>query len=338
MPRDTIYLQNVNPLTINARQDTSLVCNNEVLYAYALYTGGAGNITLSWSDGLGQGNQIPFIARNTETYVVTATDQCGNMVQDSFTVFVPNVAPLILTFTEDTAICPGSPVTLNATASGGIGNLSLSWSTGETNIYSKLVAPQQTTFYSVILTDSCGNSLTDGALVTVLSPDVSISYMYKENRLLQFFSTASADVVSYLWDFGDGQTSTLQNPEHEYADSGYYNVMLVVTNQFGCTDTAFEVIYAYPDFRFFIPNTFTPNFDALNDVFTGKGMGFIKYQMIIFDRWGVEIFTTDDIKRGWDGDDGSGRRCPIGVYAYRVDLETPAQIKYRYIGHVNLLR
>ncbi len=338
MPRDTIYLQNVNPLVINARPDTALVCNNEVLYAYANTSGGAGNITLSWSDGLGDGNQIPFIARNTETYVVTATDQCGNTVVDSFTVIVPNITPLVLTFTEDTAICPGTPVTLNATAGGGIGDLTLTWSTGEINIYSKLVAPQQTTFYSVILTDSCGNSLTDGSLVTVLAPEVSISYMYKDNRVIQFFSTSSPDVVSYFWDFGDGQTSTDQNPEHTYADSGYYNVMLVVTNQFGCTDTAFETVYAYPDFRFFIPNTFTPNLDALNDIFTGVGMGFIKYEMIIFDRWGVEIFHTDDINRGWDGEDRNGRRCPIGVYAYRVDLETPAQLKYRYIGHVNLLR
>jgi len=338
MPRDTIYLQNVNPLAITVRPDTALVCNNEVLYAHATTTGGAGNITLNWSDGLGQGNQIPFIARNTETYVVTATDQCGNSVVDSFTVTVPNAIPLVLTFTEDTAICPGSPVTLNATASGGIGNLNLTWSTGESNIFSKLVAPDQTTFYSVILTDSCGNSLTEGALVTVLAPDVSISYMYKENRIIQFFSTASPDVVSYSWDFGDGQTSDLQNPEHTYADSGYYNVMLVVTNQFGCTDTAFELVYAYPDFRFFIPNTFTPNFDALNDVFTGVGIGFVKYHMTIFDRWGVEIFNTDDVDRGWDGTDGNVRRCPIGVYAYRVDLETPAAIKYRYIGHVNLLR
>ncbi len=338
MPRDTIYLQNVTPMTVTARTDTSLVCNNEVLYAFATSTGGAGNITLSWSDGLGQGNYIPFIARYTETYVVIATDQCGNSVTDSFTVFVPNVTPLILTFTDDTAICPGSPVQLNASVGGGIGPLNLSWSTGESNIFSKLVFPMETTLYSVILTDSCGNSLTDGALVTVLAPEVSISYMYKENRTLQFFSHPSPDVVSYLWDFGDGQTSALQNPEHTYLDSGYYNVMLVVTNEFGCTDTAFTVVYAYPDFRFFIPNTFTPNWDALNDIFSGLGLGFVKYEMRIFNRWGQEIFYTNDIHRGWDGTDGKNGNCPIGVYAYKVDLETPASLKYRYIGHVNLLR
>lgn len=338
MPRDTIYLQNVNPIILTARPDTSLVCNNEVLYASATFTGGAGNITLTWSDGLGQGNSIPFIARNTETYVVTATDQCGNSVVDSFTVFVPNVTPLVLIFTSDTAICPGTPVTLTATVSGGIGPLNLGWSTGESNIFSKLVAPLVTTLYSVILTDSCGNSLADGALITVLAPEVSISYSYKENRVLQFYSNASADVVSYEWSFGDGQTSALQNPEHTYADSGYYNVMLVVTNSFGCTDTAYELIYAYPDFRFFIPNTFTPNMDALNDVFTGLGIGFIKYEMRIFNRWGDEIFYTNDVHRGWPGTDDGNNNCPIGIYAYRVDLETPAFLKYRFIGHVNLLR
>lgn len=337
MPRDTIWLQNVNPLVVTARQDTSLVCNNEVLYAYAFTTGGAGNVTLTWSDGLGQGNFIPFIARSNETYVVIATDQCGTTTIDSFTVFVPNATPLVLTFTSDTAICPGSPVVLNATVGGGIGPLNLSWSTGESNIYSKLVVPMETTLYSVILTDSCGNSATDGALVIVLAPSVDISYSYKDNRIIQFYSTASQDVVSYFWNFGDGQTSTLINPEHTYADSGYYNVMLIVTNEFGCTDTAFEFIYAYPDFRFFIPNTFTPNGDALNDVFTGLGIGFIKYEMRIFDRWGAEIFFTNDLNRGWPGTAGNSN-CQIGVYVYRVDLETPAELKHQFIGHVNLLR
>lgn len=338
MPKDTIYLQNVAPISVIARDDTSLVCNNEVLYATALASGGAGNITLTWSDGLGQGNSIPFIARNTETYVVIATDQCGSTATDSFAVFVPNVDPLLLSFTPDTSICPGTAIVLNALASGGIGPLNLSWSTGENNIFSKLIQPMETTFYSVILTDSCGNSLTDGSLVTVLAPDVDISYIYKENRTIQFYANVTPDVVTYEWNFGDGQTSALQSPEHTFADTGYFNVMLVVTNQFGCTDTAFELIYSYPDFRFFIPNTFTPNLDALNDVFTGLGMGFIKYEMRIFNRWGQEIFFTNDIHRGWAGTDENDYNCPIGVYAYRVDLETPSQMKYRYIGHVNLLR
>jgi len=337
LPRDTIYLQNVDPMVLNVRDDTSLVCNNEVLYAYANVTGGAGTITYTWSDGLGQGNYIPFIGRFTETYAVIATDQCGNTVIDSFTVFVPNAAPLILTFTDDMQICPGTAVTLQATASGGIGVLNLGWSTGESNIYSKVVSPTTTTFYSVILTDSCGNSATDGALITVLAPSVEISYVHKNQRVIQFYSYPSPDVVSYLWDFGDGETSALQNPEHTYADSGYYDVILIVTNEYGCTDTAFTTIYAYPDFRFFIPNTFTPNGDGLNDVFTGYGMGFVIFEMRIFNRWGQEIFYTNDIHRGWPGT-YKDSLCPIGVYSYKVDIITPSGFEHNYIGHVNLLR
>lgn len=338
LPSDTVWLVNVEPIQVTARPDTTLDCNNVVMHAYANTTGGAGNITLSWNQSLGQGNYIPFIAKQTQTYVVTATDQCGNSAVDSFTVFVPNVAPLVLSFSNDTSICPGSPVTLNASASGGIGDLNLAWSTGDKDITSILVNPFETTLYSIIVTDSCGNSVTDGALVTVLAPGVTADYMYKDNRKIQFFSTPSHDVETFLWDFGDGNTSTEQNPEHTYADSGYYNVILVVTNEFGCTDTAELLIYAYPDFRFFIPNTFTPNGDGLNDVFTGAGMGFAKYEMRIFDRWGVEIYFTTDIDRGWPGTDKANNKQPIGVYAYRIELTTPADIKHRYIGHVNLLR
>ena len=337
-PRDTIWLQNVNPLLVTARPDTFMTCNNVVIFAYANTTGGAGNVTLSWNNSLGDGNYIPFIARNSDVYVVTAIDQCGTVSTDSFTVTVPNAAPLSLIFTEDSAICPGSPVQLNASIGGGIGDLNLTWSTGQQNILSQTVFPDESTLYSVILTDSCGNSLSEGALITVLAPDVSLSYTYLDNRYLQFYSHPSPDVVSYFWDFGDGGTSTDRDPNHRYADSGYYQVMLVVTNEFGCTDTAFEIIYAYPDFKFFIPNTFTPNTDGLNDVFTGKGMGFVKYEMRIFNRWGQEIFYTNDINRGWPGTDEKDVNCPIGVYTYRADLETPSGRQNQFIGHVNLLR
>jgi gliding motility-associated-like protein len=196
----------------------------------------------------------------------------------------------------------------------------------------------ETTLFSVAVHDSCGNTLTGASLVTVLQPSVDFTYTYLRNRLLQFNSTASADVVSYFWDFGDGGTSTEADPQHDFADTGYFNVVLTVTNAFGCTDTAMDQIYAYPDFVFYIPNTFTPNVDGLNDVFSGKGMGFTDYEMLVFDRWGEEIYKTNDIHRGWPGTTSDDVRCQIGVYAYKVQLTTPPGQVYTYIGHINLIR
>lgn len=338
LPQDTIYLVNVNPLVVTARPDTSLDCNNELVTLYANIQGGAGQVTYVWDNNVGTGNYIPVLARQTTTYVVTATDACGDVQTDSVTITVPNAQPLNLVFSPDTAICPGQPITLTANASGGIGDIIYSWSTGQGNVTNVTVYPQETTLYSVVVQDSCGNTLSGQSLVNVLSPSVIFTHIYVENRTLKFNSMASSDVVSYAWDFGDGGTSTEEDPTHEFADTGYFTVTLVVTNVFGCTDTAVDVIYAYPDFVFYIPNTFTPNIDGLNDVFSGKGMGFIAYEMRIFSRWGEEIFYTDDINRGWPGTTNDDQRCQIGVYAYRVKLTTPPGKVYNYIGHVNLIR
>lgn len=337
LPGDTIFLKNVEPLIVTARPDTVLDCNNEIVTLYASITGGAGWVVYSWDNNVGTGNYIPVLSRQTTTYVVTATDQCGNVESDSVTISVPNVPPLTLSFSPDTAICPGEEVTLTAYATGGIGDITYSWSTGDGNVNSITVSPYETTLYSIAVNDSCGNTLTAKSLVSVRNPSVQFVYSYLENRKLKFTSAASEDVVSYYWNFGDGGTSTDMHPTHEFADTGYFTVTLIVTNAFGCTDTAVQEIYAYPDFVFYIPNTFTPNLDGINDVFSGKGVGFKEYKMRIFDRWGQEIYVTDDYHRGWDGT-YKDERCQLGVYAYKIELITPPGKLYTYVGHVNLIR
>ena len=60
--------------------------------------------------------------------------------------------------------------------------------------------------------------------------------------------------------------------------------------------------------------------------------------MFIFDRWGQEIYRTADISRGWTGIDDQGRPFPLGVYVYKVSLETPVGDVYEYSGRVSLIR
>src|SRR5690606_32956424 len=99
------------------------------------------------------------------------------------------------------------------------------------------VYPEETTVYSVIVSDSCSNTLTASMIVAVRAPEADFTWDYYENRKLNFIPTASPDVVAYYWEFGDGDTSTMISPFHTYLDTGYFDVMLVVTNKYGCTDT-----------------------------------------------------------------------------------------------------
>lgn len=143
---------------------------------------------------------------------------------------------------------------------------------------------------------------------------------------------------SYVWNFGDNtENSTETNPSHTYIMVGQYEVTLISTNQWGCSDTIVHTVYIDDDFAFYIPNAFSPNGDGINDLFSGKGYGIKEYVMYIFDRWGEKIYETTDLSKGWDGT-YKGAEAQQDVYIYRVDIIDIHGEKHRYNGHFTLVR
>lgn len=93
----------------------------------------------------------------------------------------------------------------------------------------------------------CRDSVVFGAGVTVGSkPVADFSATPLENCAFQpvQFISLSAPADQWLWDFGDGETSTLENPAHSYTDTGYFTVRLIATNN-GCPDTMTKVNYVH---------------------------------------------------------------------------------------------
>jgi gliding motility-associated-like protein len=339
LPSITIPIKNTDPIDVNAMPDTAFNCNNQLVLLSASASGGVNPLTYTWSNGVGSGNNIPVIVRETTTFVVTVTDACGALVsEDSVAITVPNADSLTLRFTADTSICPGQEVLLLAEAAGGIGDITYSWSTGDINTDSVLVYPLQTTMYSIIVEDSCGNTVGASSLVLVKAPTADFGMFYIENQKIQFLNQSSSDVVSWYWNFGDGNWSTEESPLHAYADTGWFYVLLIVVNDYGCADTLVKAVYSYPPFVLFIPNTFTPTLDGLNEEFLTIGQGFVSFDMGIFDRWGRELFRTKDIHRGWNGKDERGNYYPLGVYVYRIDIVTPPGLKEKFLGRVTIIR
>jgi gliding motility-associated-like protein len=100
------------------------------------------------------------------------------------------------------------------------------------------------------------------------------------------------------------------------------------------------VITVDEDVAVYIPNTFTPNDDNINDVFNVKGLGLKSegYMMQIFDRWGTLVYTTRDINKGWDGTI-KGQKASDGVYIYSVKVIGDNGLgKKEFKGHVTLLK
>lgn len=157
------------------------------------------------------------------------------------------------------------------------------------------------------------------------------------------FTNQSQDYTKWYWMFGDSNNldSVNSNPTHYYQtnDATYYYAVLTVQNQYGCQDTAKHKVTIEPEFMFYIPNTFSPNNDDVNDEFTGVGIGILEYELRVFDRWGAKVFQSNDIKQGWNGKmRGYDEDCKEDVYTWKVELKNVFKKSYNYVGHITLLR
>ncbi|MES2565917.1 MAG: PKD domain-containing protein [Bacteroidota bacterium] len=155
-----------------------------------------------------------------------------------------------------------------------------------------------------------------------------------------FFNTSgTTNIVSWYYNFGDGSGSDEINPMHTYLTWGDYYVTQTVTNVFACPNTIGMTIRVLPEFRFWIPNAFTPgNKDNLNDVFKPIVIGVEDYTFMIFNRWGQLIYTTTDTEAGWNGA-FKGADSPMDVYVWKCEFKNIVSKEYESrIGHVTLVR
>jgi gliding motility-associated-like protein len=138
--------------------------------------------------------------------------------------------------------------------------------------------------------------------------------------------------------FGDGEFSKSIAGEHTYKNYGTYRITQVVTNYAGCIDSTSDMVRVLPEFRLWIPNTFTPDEDDRNEVFRPSTIGASNYQLEIYDRWGKQIFKTIDPSQGWNGA-YRGEKCQQGVYTWRLTFKNAVTEKSElHLGHVTLLR
>jgi gliding motility-associated-like protein len=156
----------------------------------------------------------------------------------------------------------------------------------------------------------------------------------------------SAGAISYVWNFGDGGSSTAVNPSYLYTTVGIYPVQLIATNAFGCSDTAYSEVTTNADVVF--PNVFTPDPNGAsggfydigsltNDIFFPYTSGVTDFKLQIFNRWGELIFETFDVKQGWDGY-YRGQLCQQDVYIWKAYLKLNNDKTFNKTGDVTLLR
>lgn len=152
------------------------------------------------------------------------------------------------------------------------------------------------------------------------------------------FNNESAEADSYLWDFGDGNTSTEVNPVHEYTSQGDFDVTLLAFKSNICQATVVHGTFVIREgTSMFIPNTFTPNGDAVNDEFVITLTNLNAYRIRIFNRWGDQLFETNDIFKNWNGL-YKGEPVPVGTYFYIINGLDANNMVIKRSGSVTVIR
>ncbi|MBI2271082.1 MAG: PKD domain-containing protein [Bacteroidetes bacterium] len=225
------------------------ICLGQSATISASTSGGTGNYTYSWSPSItGNGSTQTVSPTVSTTYTVTAYDQNNCFYQsDTIAINVFSLTPGSITMSATTPICPGQSSQVSVMVTGNTGSLTYSWNNGlgnGTGPYT--VTPSQPTTYVVTITNSCGTVIKDSIKVnfnpppTVLfSPDTlegctPVTIYFSDQSLT---GNNSDPITSWFWSFGDGSTSTLQNPSHTYNNAGTYSVVLQVTTLQGCTNS-----------------------------------------------------------------------------------------------------
>jgi gliding motility-associated-like protein len=90
--------------------------------------------------------------------------------------------------------------------------------------------------------------------------------------------------------------------------------------------------------RIYIPNSFSPNGDGVNDVFGLHGVGIYDPRLVVYNRWGNPVFETTDTIEVWTGDNGSGYYSEPGAYNWKVYYKDNEGFKREKSGVVLLIR
>jgi gliding motility-associated-like protein len=328
----------------------SITANNDSL-CFGLGTGmqaianggNQGLYTYQWSDNMGVFQNVAVSPTQTTTYYVTVADGCSDAVTDSITITVfPQYSLQLSTSSID---CYGQDGFATANITGN-SSYSFLWNVNPPVTSPTLNAPVGGNYFLTVTDEQSGCELDTlvnipgyGVLTALFSANPNLECIPYNQNLVTFIDL-STGADSGRW-FVNGIDSLPyingQNPFMQFEQHGNYDIMLVVYNQGGCVDTFRVPICILEPLTLFIPNSFTPNFDGVNDVFYAVGQGVVEFEMNIYTRQNQLIFTSTDMTVGWDGF-YKDLVVPNGVYAYVINAKFNSGQKFFKGGTVTVIR
>ena len=165
-----------------------------------------------------------------------------------------------------------------------------------------------------------------------------IEYLTSLNPKAKFLDKTKGS-VTWRWFVEGDLISNIQNPFHIFDDAGDYDVTLITSNIHECYDTTSRTITVKPFYNFFVPSSFSPNGDNINDIFAviGNGIKNENYEFILFNRWGDIVWEADNINDTWDGKI-NGSNAKQDVYQYKLSFFNFLEEREIHYGQVTLIR
>ena len=267
----------------------------------------------------------------------TVRDRFGCSATDTIHINVTMPALPVASFVPDTVGC--SPLKVQF-VNNSLNGESYLWDFGD-KVFSLEKDPSHTYYtpgnyiVSLTVTNISGQSI-HTVIITVYQNPVVVFNVYPtdviNNSQIVIFSNFSSYNEFQLWRFGDGTTSTEESPWHKYESEGTYNITLIVTSKDGCVDSssfATPVNVKFNEGKLKFPNAFVWNRSGptggywqegnINDgIFRPHFENIIEYKLQIFNRWGVLIYESNDLQKGWDGYFGNGNLALEGVYVWKA--------------------
>lgn len=336
-----VTVNNARPeLIVSASQDT--ICPNQEVTITAVSDS---VVHYEWNTGDTTASFTLIPETYATTFICTTTYPNGCTRTDSTTVYAAAVLEQPTFTVEPAEICAGERSTISVD----LPYAHYRWSNGSTSP-TITVTPPQTTQYSLTVSDEIGCTA-EGATEVIVHPVPTASFM--PERYLTFlddgvanvhFINYSSNAESYLWDFGDpastDNSSTETSPDHTYTNSGIYKIWLYVTSDFGCADSTVHEVSIQKPFYFYVPNSFSPDGDGINEVWlpVGTGVKEDEYECIVYDRWGRMVFRTTSLYQPWDGTDKGGKPLPVGSYVYSIRTFTMDLIPKEFLGTVTIIK
>ncbi len=322
-------------------------CGNTLQFTDSSYT-----IVNSWDwnfgDGVIDSIQNPmhsYSSPGTYTITLVGNNQYGCPDSIQKVILLSGFNPISIS--AGTISCSGNPVQLNAT-----GGMAYQWSPANSlssaTISNPIATPTTTTQYTVNITQVTGTD----TCISVLNTNITVPF-YSGVTLTAFANpdTIYVGQTSQLGTLTSGgniiwypnynisnvnSPSPVVNPFHTTTYTAMY------TDQYGCSfpisSVTIYVITKYCDeSTVFVPNTFTPNADGMNDVLYARSQLIVEIYFAVYDRWGQMVFETSDITKGWDGV-FQGKPCNPDVFGYYVKYKCNNGKESFKKGNVTLIR